>query len=1563
MSRKQIWLLIFAITILAGFAARGPITSTLFEWYLKGYCRACLGSKLTYENLHYENHQWIVEHPVLTTKKRLEEGGYRFQADRAAVDASISWIGHSLNLSVYADNPHLDIGKGAEDIKNIIDQPSQTFHFFDVHSEFHVPKGTVFIHDFTQDHLVPVPLFFQINLACKEAREGCVALWFGEQKKEGEGITAKFSTVADCPQVCVNIVNVNCCSLQQALKGMGSGYEAWDIAKGTLEGNFTVFTPKNAANYAEGDLLMKDLAVRHKEVECGIEVPEAILRLKSDAHFSLSGILAHQGKQHQWIMEGQGIFVQEGLSNWSVDVNIAALSPPLVKDVDSHSDQSVNLQSDSLPSYDTNFHFSGSLKTRDGIFQKSILKGSIAGLKGEIELNGVSDAPFISLHFYGKADQFLTALPDCPCRGLEQQFMGQDFSVIAHADRIDHGLSFKGKVKIDGSSAHEDILFGFSLKSDSCILSDGWFTAEKLPLNKYLSPILFANGQMQLEGVGDFVGYFDTQKLVINYDAKDLILKNSDFAIEIKSLSEEGASSINALTATYTFDFNRKTSINTFPIRNATYFEKNTGLLFTEIHSTLEMKDAVANFQNLTAFCNGIYFAGTANIDWSMPGEGVFEVDLHANEMHGKISQLQHLLSHINKTLIFLQIPLEGNVLLNKEGGNLHFAFRKDGYDLSSHIQGALADGTIAEPNADLSLQELSMNFDYQHQGNRLEFTDIQGTLLVGKPHHVEEYVVAGDKVRFIDYTRNEVEFDVWVGDKKRDILRLAGRTRLENNETGQPSIHFHFNHALSHFGNVHPSVFHLAFKDWSQIELFNLSFEFELKTLLADLQRFSRTGLFFLSRGMLKNFNDIENAQGLLKANMNYDPSRSNFHFHINGTDVGMGAHHFKEFQLTGSKKGNLWSVDHMQLDSISLAFDVLKESSLWNINFLGLRLGDSVLIGLEGQYADEDAQLEARINLFEADLVHLNEWAWLLPSLSHQRNVQLADGNNPSLISGQLRVSGVLHAAFDKSLPGGINLNIDMGGSLNNPKIGNTIFEDIKNLSLSYDSSRGLKISNVRTALKSALTSTHHGLFLQEASYDTSNKEWIVDGLNFEIPAENLNILVQQLQSHFPDKLTPEVAEAIRTVKTTGTLQGAVHLSLSEPYSSFRLQLNDGLYRFMGTEHELRGFVIDYDPFALKVFTEYRHRHHRLRLDAHSSAEGFDSGEVTLSSLSEEGGELSANPLKIYWRIDPQTGYYIQKMSGELSGMTFDLAYDPSVPLSTDMLQLKGRLDLNFREAHHLLEDQIAARITSSEIGTGYALTGNWNVLKAESKPLSEKIFFQGELTGRDFELLGYRLSHLFAQVSYSPEVAYVRNLSASDSCGTIQMEQIDCLNKGNGIWQTSIPSLSVSEFKPSLLRNLKTSSQRIPKSLVIRSIKLKDINGILGDKNSFTGSGQLSFANPPKKNLQHTIFAIPAELLTRIGLDLAVLTPVRGTVLFDIRDGKAALTRFKDMYSKGRLSKFYLPNSEHHSYVDFDGNLNVQVRMKQYNLIFKLAELFTVTVQGTLTKPSYTLQKQPS
>jgi hypothetical protein len=83
---------------------------------------------------------------------------------------------------------------------------------------------------------------------------------------------------------------------------------------------------------------------------------------------------------------------------------------------------------------------------------------------------------------------------------------------------------------------------------------------------------------------------------------------------------------------------------------------------------------------------------------------------------------------------------------------------------------------------------------------------------------------------------------------------------------------------------------------------------------------------------------------------------------------------------------------------------------------------------------------------------------------------------------------------------------------------------------------------------------------------------------------------------------------------------------------------------------------------------------------------------------------------------------------------------------------------------------------------------------------------------------------------------------------------------------------------------------------------------------------------------------------------------LIPVRGTIEYEIREGKVYFKEFKEMYSDGKRSRFYLAEGSE-AFVDFEGNLNMKVKMKQYNLLMKLAEFFTISVKGTLLHPSYT------
>jgi hypothetical protein len=1758
MRRKWTILVIFIALSLIGFTTRDQLASTFFQWYLKGYCRACLNSKLTYEGVRQEGDYWIFDHPVLTTKKRLDEGGFRVQANQASLGVSLSWLKPTLNFSVSVENPRIDVGKGAEELKKIFESPSQGLYLFEVHTKFKIPQGIIFFHDFAENDLVPAPLFFHMDFACKESLQGCVSLWAGKTKLENEGLFITFlESESKNPEINFNIQEVNCLSMQQILRGIWPQCKLLEIIDGKIKGKFTLTLTNNGPNFANGQIQVNHLIVRHEGMDLEATIPEIILQftpkavgneeqkfvhgkgnlsispskillrkkgqpfwilenLEGSAAFlqndyinlSLNGFMENHGRKRNFFLSTLGRFSCEGQTSYALEMRLKGDEPendtsfqflsrklsdlwgfaeveflgfgieelellkhfvvfsyPEWQNLEIHqgtidaamlvymkefqisevnveriaahqlsfSYDSWNLNAsveDALGSLSFDLAAEDAIKTlnadlkinkgkwnivglenaswqlsnintnltiRNGVFQKSLLKGTVAGLKGEIELDGTSDGPFAHFNFKGMTKDFAKALPESIRMGLDKQFSEDKLHIIADASRTNKGLNFEGKVGIKTKDVFsEEIFFGFEINRSSkeiqkilspwptsaayyaqvgsemlfsmvssiaipvysaykhlqdfsfpgFTIKDGWFHAVKLPLNKYVSPFLFRNDQMQLSGIGDFLGHFDEHKIVVEYNAKNIVLKNSDFVIEIKDL-REGAKAGNPFTAVCEYDLEKMITRNSFPIRNATYFEKNSGLLFTEINTQLRMKNNVAHFDDLKTFCNGLYFAGSATVDWSMPGEGVFEVDLRAQEMHGKISQLQHLLSHLNNSLIFLKIPIEGNVGLHKLGGSIHFSFFKDGYDLESIIQGNVTDGMFNEKNVDLSLQEFSLNFDYNHSKKILNFTDIHGTLLVGEPGRVEEYAVGGAGLKFTDFSIDESEFDFCVSDKTHEILRIAGKTHSEINENDETIINFFFEKSLTHFGFVYPDQIELAFKNWAQLEKFQLNFHFQLKNILSDLQRFSRTGLFFISRGILKELNHVNQADGELYTNFFYDNVHASLNFHISGMDIAVGKKQFGQFLLLGSKKGDLWSVEQLQLDNMSLAFDVIKEGFLWNINFLGARLGSHFLIGMEGQYSEQDSHLEAKINLLEADISHFDEW----PIINHIIQEKQ--------IAGKIRASGILHAEFDKSMPLGIRTNLILNGSLNQAAFKGLQFDDIHNITFHYDSLQGLSLNNIKIGAKFNNQVIRGGIFLEKADYNPRNAELLVDGLHFDIPVENIPWTVKQFKEIFPEKTSENVIDVIKGLKNQGALQGDLNFSSAKDYASLRIHLNDGIYQFMGSHHDLRSFVIDYDPYALKIYAEYKYNNHCLRLNAHCLSPKFDEGEIILSDIKSQFS--SFNPLKINWKIHPQAGYYIQKMSGDLAGMTFDFVRDSQKILSQDTINLVGKLNINFHKAVNILNEQIAARIVNLDLGEGYSLVGELTILKDKSKSLSDSLLFKGEFNGRDFELYGYRFYNLTSILTYTPEAAYIHGMTISDTCGNIQIGLLNFFHKGNGFWQLFVPEVNLNEFRPSLLKPIKAAPHNIAKTLIIRNLNIKNLNGIMGDINSFTGNGHLTFANPPRKNLQHSILAIPAELLTRIGLDLAVLTPVRGMVYFDIKGGKAMINQFKDVYSKGRLSKFYIANNGAKSYVDFDGNLNLQIRMKQYNLIFKLAELFTFNVQGTLRKPSYALQKQ--
>ncbi len=167
-------------------------------------------------------------------------------------------------------------------------------------------------------------------------------------------------------------------------------------------------------------------------------------------------------------------------------------------------------------------------------------------------------------------------------------------------------------------------------------------------------------------------------------------------------------------------------------------------------------------------------------------------------------------------------------------------------------------------------------------------------------------------------------------------------------------------------------------------------------------------------------------------------------------------------------------------------------------------------------------------------------------------------------------------------------------------------------------------------------------------------------------------------------------------------------------------------------------------------------------------------------------------------------------------------------------------------------------------------------------------------------------------------------------------------------------TIPQIVVQDFRPSLLKKIGRYQGQI-KPLNIRDMSFHNIRGTLGDLKSFTGKGSLTFTNTFKSD--YNILDIPFEILGRLGLDMGLLVPIRGHLDYFLSDGKVHLTELSDSHSEGKRSKFYLSSSES-SFIDLDGSVNINIKMKQYVLL-KVTEPFTLSIRGEFEDIRYSLK----
>lgn len=1180
-----------------------------------------------------------------------------------------------------------------------------------------------------------------------------------------------------------------------------------------------------------------------------------------------------------------------------------------------------------------------------GHVEHSLVTLQIAGLKGNMDVEWGEQKQLLTFKLDGIAQDLADLFPGILQEGLRKHFYHNRLMVLANLKRQHQQIELGGTLHIQRANTDQmDLVhFGCELKkiqgeSDSKYIPVGWFHAQNLPLDKFLSPFIFRNGILQMSGEAEFKGSFDDRLLLIKYGAEHLKIENEDLCIEIPRLN---SSVPGQLVGSHQVDLRTYDFQGSLPIQSASYFEKNTGLLFQDIQGLVNFKKDFIRILPIEAYGEGIYFAGELELDYSDPAPGVFDLTIHCPTLSGKVSQIQYLLAHLDQPSLLNKIPLEGEVTGKEEGLRLKFNFVPQDYHLQADVRGIINDGAISFEEADMALRGIYMDVDYHHQRQLLEFSDIQGTLLVGKPRRVEEFLFTGHHIHFHQLTQPDIDVDISIRNQERELLRLVGYT--QNEREGVKSLRVNQN--LSHLSCIYPHVWQCQLRDWSNIEQFELHAHFDLGKFLEDLKSFRQTGLLFLSHSIIDKISQFLPVEGQGFLSLRSQPDQT-YLYHLEGSHIKQGnsAEHFG--LLKGSKQDKKWIIDQMQWDDLSAYAELHQTAEKWRIPFLGLKVGQTLLLGLDGEWLHDEGLLKAKLKFCEVDLAKLD----------HFENMQAFV--TKWWPKGVLNATGEIewNLLATHPLEG---LKASLLAEVSNFTLRDCPFKIVNTFQMKLQPHHSFCLGNVQVEF----ASQKRQAYLDIKQFQYHSPQDIIHSLEavFQIPHHQLQSIGDTLHHHFPEILDASVKELLIAAKQQGQLKGKLTIENCKLNQNLlRIELEDGLYSFKKREYDLKQFKLQIVGEDMQISALSQEERCPFQILGQTKWPSCQHVQCRLTSLGE------SNPLVINWENRPGRGLTICSLQGEFNGCSFLLkeSHESMENTNSEWAALQGQVSIDFNRLSSLLALPIADTIQKLKIGSPYCFAGQFWINSDWGTTFLETLSFKGKLLSEEAIVKGYQIKNFEADVQYVPGRLDIQNLVMQDPAGTIKAANcVVLLDSKEDKWTFFIPRLTVKNLRFNLLRDIETYAPGNSKfrSLTLKKVEFQDFQGDLGQIHTWQTQGNLHFMNPSKKHPFHPIFAIPAEIILRLGLDPHVLNPVTGIIYFNLRGERFYLTRFKDVYSEGRGSKFYLAQGSTPSWMDFDGNLSVRVRMKQYNLIFKIAELFTVSIQGNIKKPRYTLQKQ--
>lgn len=1087
---------------------------------------------------------------------------------------------------------------------------------------------------------------------------------------------------------------------------------------------------------------------------------------------------------------------------------------------------------------------------------------------------------------------------------------------------VDNRLGVDGTLAFIRDNGKDDgIEFGWNWDLDKLknrefqeALELGWFKGEKVSDRILNLPLIFWNQSFRGEGMIGIEGIFNAHAIEFSIDPTHLKYLSKAIDMDPQTKGEEKAPS-----CTFFYNFSEGFWRGKIPLKGARLKEHSFGIEFDSFTAEVDLEGTEFLFQNVDASSEDVHFQAEVAVDFSQGDRS--ELTINTYSIEGEATNILAFLSHF-ENFRDMNFPLSGKMISGPGDMHLH-AYIGDHEELLEWKIALHFKEGIYPFSPTFGFENLAGDLYYSADEKRFIIEKVAGSLML-KAGEIPRSYELNVPLLELDAGEGILIYDCRLEAPTHEICRLVGSGEQDGEEF---SLTFDGDRTRLYGALIDVKTLTFRERNLSRAEI---ETTLSALDLVHHLDFLSSAGLVPVKSETLDEMRG-PNVQGSLKLKLSYDLSREVFNFDASSSHLSMGPIDLDYLEIHGSQEGDYFNLERFDMGALSIHAKMEREGTKWEIPTLEVIWKKSFLKGGGGSFDEEGKYFTLPIDGLR---IELKEVSTLFPSSEfdwdYLTGTLFADGDFVFDFSKGLR-----KWAFDSH----IKLIGEEFGR------GKLCLESSEILNISYDPHQGFSMGDANFNF---LHPRSNQLWAKCHFDVLKYRENTLSGNNMKlvIPPEMLAFLGQ---THSLPHMSYE-EERLNlfgySLRWDNQMEATLDFSLGKKVAA-KGSLKEGYYWLGDKAWYLNDFSFDYENEKLQVNVNTVYDEISFDINADLSFLDHFRARLEIKEMSKEGEKQ--NPLIITTDWNNNEGFFIQNIEGGVCGLDFSFHHNQKNSF-LDKMALAGQLKVNVPKLARHLPENIRETIAGFEIGKGYELSGDLIILKTD---LGESQF-TGYLKGKNFELMGSVMETLLSEINIYPKHIELKNFNLSDSSGIFSMEGILFTLGEDEKWELVVPELAITDFRPSLLKKIGQYPARI-KPLVIRDLHCYNIRGTLGEMKSFTGKGGLNFINTFKRD--YHILDIPFEILGRLGLDMGLLVPVRGDIEFIMVDGRVYFTNLKGSYSEGKRSQFFLSPIEH-SYLDFEGNINIKMKMKQYVLL-KVTEPFTLYIGGTFENPKYGLR----